>query len=512
MKFTDSLKGIGSPIAFYPDLIPLVGSKTAAMLICQLAYWTGKQHNPDGWIYKTQEEWFFETGLSDKEQRTARRALVERGYIEERIRGIPRRLEYRLLEKPLNEVWDVWMIAVDLKKRFQILSGSYGVNLSRGIQIEELQSQMEKFRQVICQCYNVAEGFFDNCRKLKITPVDIVDKFREKLSELAGTLDKFNSSLWAGQFLTNGQVSSSPTSRSVPTPQADQYLTEGSLAGAGIPVVASVPAPSKITPKTSTVTSHESGQAGAENTHTWGATFKKEDQEKCVNSKDLKDGKIPEEKTNTTILKDVQIPEEEECNNEIVNSVQVEVLQDTQQQPKDKELNSQGQNCIFMEANIPAGGGAEMKENAPNWVLELQEKVRLGQTLKRPELLELANYRLGDYANIYRHSGRVLDASPDDIRADFLKFVQWHSFHNNPDINYVLFSVKKAERQPEQWDVLLSWLRTWDEVQKDPKSLETMLSAKVSSEGKRCNTQDLVLKNRLNAEKAMTVENWWEAI
>jgi hypothetical protein len=37
--------------------------------------------------------------------------------------------------------------------------------------------------------------------------------------------------------------------------------------------------------------------------------------------------------------------------------VKVEVIHDTQQDRKDQNFNSQGQDCIFMKANIPGGGG-----------------------------------------------------------------------------------------------------------------------------------------------------------
>jgi hypothetical protein len=153
---------------------------------------------------------------------------------------------------------------------------------------------------------------------------------------MAETLDRFNSSLWAGQFLPNGQISSSPTGRSVPTQRADQYLTEGSLAEAGIPVPQSVAAPSKITPKTSTVTTPKSGQPEPDSLPFGGQHLKNFSEE-----------------------------EKKEVNRELAVKTEVEVLQDTQQETKDQNFNSQGQNCIFLEANIPAGGG-ENVDKMPN--------------------------------------------------------------------------------------------------------------------------------------------------
>lgn len=68
-------------------------------------YWQGKQDDPDGWIYKTQAEIEAETGLSRSEQETARRLLRQRGLLQERYKGLPRRLEFWLDEQELENRW-----------------------------------------------------------------------------------------------------------------------------------------------------------------------------------------------------------------------------------------------------------------------------------------------------------------------------------------------------------------------------------------------------------------------
>lgn len=155
-----------------------------------------------------------------------------------------------------------------------------------------------------------------------------------------------------------------------------------------------------------------------------------------------------------------------------------------------------------------AAEGENFEKMSDDWVSELHEKVRQGHILERSELLSLAEYTLGGYASLYRQSGKVLNVVVDDIKIDFLKFVQWYSFNGNPDLNYVLCSVKKAERSPEQWDVLVSWLQDWDEVQKDAKSLQTILFTRVNSQGKRCSKVDLNMKNRLVLEQTNLSEDW----
>ncbi|WP_051273359.1 hypothetical protein [Desulfotruncus alcoholivorax] len=82
------------PVAYHPDVAKMLKSVTACVFLAQLLYWTGRGN--DEWIYKTQSEWYEETGLSRKEQETARKKLVEKGILHEQRRGQPARLYYRL--------------------------------------------------------------------------------------------------------------------------------------------------------------------------------------------------------------------------------------------------------------------------------------------------------------------------------------------------------------------------------------------------------------------------------
>ena len=87
---------LGRSIAFRPELVHILGSINAALFVSQLFYWTGKGSDPDGWIWKTQEEFEEETCLSRKEQEGARRLAVDAGVLLEEKRGIPCKLWYKL--------------------------------------------------------------------------------------------------------------------------------------------------------------------------------------------------------------------------------------------------------------------------------------------------------------------------------------------------------------------------------------------------------------------------------
>jgi hypothetical protein len=78
----------------------------AGIFLRQLVYWTGKEHDPEGWIYKTQSEMETETGLSRKHQEKARKILRSLGVIDERKKGVPRRLWYRVDLEALRRIME----------------------------------------------------------------------------------------------------------------------------------------------------------------------------------------------------------------------------------------------------------------------------------------------------------------------------------------------------------------------------------------------------------------------
>lgn len=84
------------PIAFHRAFAEIAKGATGGLFLSQLFYWSDKGDDPEGWIYKTQEQWTEETALTRSEQERARKILVGLGLLEEARRGIPARLYYRL--------------------------------------------------------------------------------------------------------------------------------------------------------------------------------------------------------------------------------------------------------------------------------------------------------------------------------------------------------------------------------------------------------------------------------
>jgi len=99
MKIVELLGGperAGNIVAYSPRLAQALGGVKQSVLLCQLIFWCDKGRDPSGWIYKTAEEIEEETGLSYKEQRAARAALVKHGVLLERYARLEHKLCFRI--------------------------------------------------------------------------------------------------------------------------------------------------------------------------------------------------------------------------------------------------------------------------------------------------------------------------------------------------------------------------------------------------------------------------------
>jgi len=88
--------------AYEPAFIQAFGPGPG-VLMSQLFFWTGKGMDPAGWIYKTEREWKWETGLSRDQQRKARKILKAKGVLEEDKKGVPCKLYFRIRLERLAE-------------------------------------------------------------------------------------------------------------------------------------------------------------------------------------------------------------------------------------------------------------------------------------------------------------------------------------------------------------------------------------------------------------------------
>ena len=82
------------PIAFQRAFVTLTGSVHAALMLSQAVYWQKRCTSDDGWWWKTQEEWQEETGMTRREQETARKKCAK--YLEYERRGVPAKLYWHI--------------------------------------------------------------------------------------------------------------------------------------------------------------------------------------------------------------------------------------------------------------------------------------------------------------------------------------------------------------------------------------------------------------------------------
>jgi len=99
------LEILDRPIAYHRCFVTLTGSVTAAVLLSQAVYWSRRTaEGNERWFWKTSSDWEEETGLSRREQDTARGILRGLGFWEEAKRGIPARLWFRLDLEQLEQL------------------------------------------------------------------------------------------------------------------------------------------------------------------------------------------------------------------------------------------------------------------------------------------------------------------------------------------------------------------------------------------------------------------------
>lgn len=89
----DSLRKT-SVIAYHVEFFKVTGSVTAAVFLSQAFYWSSISEG--GWFWKTQVDWESESGLTRREQETARRKLRSLEILQEEKRGSPARLFFRV--------------------------------------------------------------------------------------------------------------------------------------------------------------------------------------------------------------------------------------------------------------------------------------------------------------------------------------------------------------------------------------------------------------------------------
>lgn len=82
-------------IAYKVEFAKIFKSPTTAIFLSQLLYWSGKESpHQEGWMYKTQAEFYDETGLTRYNIETARKKLE--GVVMYKRKGVPAKSYYKI--------------------------------------------------------------------------------------------------------------------------------------------------------------------------------------------------------------------------------------------------------------------------------------------------------------------------------------------------------------------------------------------------------------------------------
>jgi hypothetical protein len=91
-------------VGYSPDLAHIVGGATTGLFLSQLLFLSDKGANPEGWVYKSEQEMGKETGLSKREQQTARRKLLSLGVITIMRGGFRNTYHFKVIWEKLYQV------------------------------------------------------------------------------------------------------------------------------------------------------------------------------------------------------------------------------------------------------------------------------------------------------------------------------------------------------------------------------------------------------------------------
>lgn len=124
-----------------------------AVLWGQIHYWTERTNDPEGWVYKSREDIYDETGLKRSSQETARKKGAQLKVLMSERRGHPCTVHFRIDEEKAIEVIEEYYSkhpAEGEKVGIKVEAGLFGktVNLNRQKTKAALEKSIEYVRDV----------------------------------------------------------------------------------------------------------------------------------------------------------------------------------------------------------------------------------------------------------------------------------------------------------------------------------------------------------------------------
>lgn len=106
MSHYKTIQALGTPIVLHSGITKMLGSITASCLLSHIMYWADKTDNPLG-FYRTLDELYAETSLTEGELRAARKKLVSLGIITETYKRLEHRLYFKFNADKFDELFSI---------------------------------------------------------------------------------------------------------------------------------------------------------------------------------------------------------------------------------------------------------------------------------------------------------------------------------------------------------------------------------------------------------------------
>ncbi len=191
------------PVAYQPVIAKAIGSVKLTILWCQLYYWSDKTNDPEGWIYKTRQDVFNETGMKRKEQETARKIGEKLGVLECIVRGMPPKVHFKIDEERMIELIERYLVENPSERIVKTLTKEQEKPKKQDNEIQ-LPGWLDK------EAWNEWQQYRKEIKK-KLTPITIKQQLKFLEKNKSDHIEIINTSIsngWTGLFPIKKQYKS----------------------------------------------------------------------------------------------------------------------------------------------------------------------------------------------------------------------------------------------------------------------------------------------------------------
>jgi hypothetical protein len=182
-------------VGYSPDLARMVGGATVGLFLSQLLFLSDKGSNPEGWVYKSEAEMGKETGLTKREQQTARRKLLALGVIQIVRRGFKFTYHFRIVWERLYQVIEKFQREQNVPTETSETPRTVAADRQQTVSTAPPQWRQNVPKE---QCQNVATPDTDRENKTENTETEKTDQ-RENQETWNKTIEQIKKDLPLGE-------------------------------------------------------------------------------------------------------------------------------------------------------------------------------------------------------------------------------------------------------------------------------------------------------------------------